>query len=60
MMAQPALTLSLGKSTEEVTNEGYRAQCDGKDMVRNNPYPPDCNNHWLWRKGFIDAFQDSN
>lgn len=59
-MTQAQTTLSPGKTEEEVTNEGYRAQCDGKDMVSNNPYPSNTNNHWLWRKGFIDAFQDSN
>lgn len=29
-------------------------------MVSDNPYPATDPNHWEWRKGFIQAFNDSN
>jgi len=42
-----------------IENEGYRAQMQGKTM-RDNPYDSQLPQHWLWRKGFIEAFKDSN
>lgn len=40
--------------------EGYQAQMQGKDMVKDNPYDCGDNKHWEWRKGFIQAFMDSH
>jgi hypothetical protein len=44
---------------EDVFNQGYRAQAQGKDLVRDNPYPSSEANHWTWRKGFLQAHMDS-
>ena len=41
-------------------NLGYQAQAFGKDLVKNNPYHIDNYLHWEWRKGFLEAFKDSN
>ena len=54
---------TLRESPDPVTqvfNEGYRAQAHGLDMVKVNPYESEDNRHWAWRKGFIQAFKDSN
>lgn len=44
---------------EVVFNEGYRAQAAGGKLA-DNPYPPSESQHWDWRKGFLEAFMDSN
>jgi hypothetical protein len=28
--------------------------------VKANPYPSSDPNHWTWRRGFLQAFKDSN
>jgi hypothetical protein len=43
-----------------IINLGYKAQMEGKNMVRDNPYDQSTSEYWLWRQGFIEAFKDSN
>lgn len=55
--------LNAKYSAEEqqaIKNAGYQAQAQKKDMVKDNPYPPADSEHWLWRKGFVEAHYDSN
>lgn len=58
-MTQAQTTPSPGKSDQEVKDEGYRAQADGKSM-QDNYYPSSDPKHWLWRAGYLEAFKDSN
>lgn len=46
---------------EFVENEGYRAQCDGKDLELHNPYAykKEPKSYWKWRQGFSSAVRDS-
>lgn len=44
---------------QEIKDEGYRAHATGKDM-NTNPYPGTDHRHWIWRKGYLEAFKDSN
>ena len=43
-----------------VINEGYAAQARGKNLVNDNPYNADDPRYWEWRKGYLEAFKDSN
>lgn len=52
-------TPSPGSPEEQVFNEGYRAQAQGKDLVKDNPHQTS-SLHWVWRAGFLQAFKDSN
>ena len=45
---------------QEIKDEGYRSHAAGKDMVNGNPYPGTDSRHWLWRKGYLEAFKDAN
>ncbi len=40
-------------------NQGYAAQSSGKSMSA-NPYLANTPEYWAWRKGFLEAFKDSN
>jgi hypothetical protein len=44
---------------KDVFNEGYGAQVLGKSLTEDNPYSHTDPNHWTWRKGFLQAFVDS-
>lgn len=46
---------------EDNVAAGYRAQAQGKSMA-DNPHDSatHSNAHWDWRKGFIEAFNDSH
>lgn len=60
-MTQAQSTLSPGKTEQQIKDEGYQAYVNGKDMVKDNPYPSSAAFvYWTWRKGFIEAFQDTN
>lgn len=59
-MTQAQTTLSLGKSEQEIKDEGYQAQAAGRSLVADNPYSGVDPRHWLWRSGFLEAFRDSN
>ena len=37
-----------------------RAHAAGKDMTRGNEYPSTDPRHWLWRRGYLEAFKDAN
>lgn len=45
---------------QEIKDEGYRAHVAGSDMVKGNPHPTTSSYHWLWRKGYLEAFKDAN
>lgn len=47
--------------TAKIKNEGYKAQAANK-LLADNPYPDQVEptKHWLWRAGWIEAFNDSN
>lgn len=58
---QNALNSShTAEEQQAIKDAGYKAQAEGKDMVKDNPYQSSDPQHWLWRKGFIEAHQDSN
>jgi hypothetical protein len=59
-MNQAATTPCPGEEDEATFNEGYRAQAAGKNMVSDNPHPTGDPKHWTWRRGFLQAFKDSN
>jgi len=40
--------------------EGYNAQVRGVNMVAGNPYDSNTTNHWEWRRGYLQAFNDSH
>lgn len=45
---------------QEIKDEGYRAHANGHDMVKANPHPGTDPRHWIWRKGYLEAFKDAN
>ncbi len=45
---------------QEIKDAGYRAHAAGKDMTRGNEYPSTDPRHWLWRRGYLEAFKDAN
>lgn len=53
-------TKYTAEEQQAIKDTGYRAQAQGKDMVKDNPYPSTDPEHWLWRKGFVEAHYDSN
>ena len=57
-MNKTAVNVNLTKSDEVLKNEGYKARAEGKDMVKDNPYPSSDDQHWKWRAGYLEAFKD--
>lgn len=55
-----ANNLYTPEQQQEIKDAGYRAHAGGKDMCANNPYPESDCRHWLWRKGYLEAFKDAN
>lgn len=54
------LTQRAKEQVMNVINEGYAAQARGKNLVNDNPYNADDPRYWEWRKGYLEAFKDSN
>lgn len=45
---------------QEIKDEGYRSHAAGQDMGKSNPYLGTDHRHWIWRKGYLEAFKDAN
>lgn len=45
---------------QKIKDEGYTAFAQKKNMINDNPYSSDDPKHWLWRKGYLEAFQEAN
>lgn len=55
-----ANNLYTPEQQQEIKDAGYRTHASGKDMRAANPYPENDCRHWLWRKGYLEAFKDAN
>jgi len=52
--------LYSSEEQQSIKDDGYKAHAKSLDMRKGNPYSEDDCRHWLWRRGYLEAFKDSN